>query len=121
MRKGVKIALGTLVGIGVLIGGIVAWQWQNIRALSMAMNYSTEEIAGQIKAEKWSIESVLKDYDLEGVTDFTFEEEEAIRRGEITFEEAMEKLAKRKEEAGPTETKGEAGIIPDASQPAEAN
>ena len=52
MRKGVKIALGTLVGIGVLIGGIVAWQWQNIRALSMAMNYSTEEIAGQIKAEK---------------------------------------------------------------------
>ena len=71
MRKGIRIALGSLAGIGVLISGLAVWQWQNIRALSMAMQHNQEEIAEQIKEEKTSIESVLKDYGLEGITDFT--------------------------------------------------
>ena len=104
MKKSVKIVLGSLAGIGILISGLVVWQWQNIRALSMAMQHSQEEIAEQIKEEKTSIESVLKDYGLEGITDFTFEEEEAIRKGEMTLEQAMEKLEQRKEEVLPNQS-----------------
>ena len=107
MKKSVKIVLGSLAGIGILISGLGVWQWQNIRALSMAMQHSQEEIAEQIKEEKTSIESVLKDYGLEGITDFTFEEEEAIRKGEMTLEQAMEKLEQRKEEVLSNQSKTE--------------
>lgn len=94
-----KITIGILVVVAGLIGGLVVWQWQNIRALSTAMRYSKEELQTQIEDQKASIENTLKDYGLDGIMDFTFEEEEAIRRGEITFEEAMEQLEMRKQEA----------------------
>ena len=115
MKRRTKIILSVIIILLALIVGGVVWQWQNIKALSSAIRYSKEELAVQIEEQKASIDSVLKDYGLEGITDFTFEEEEAIRRGEITFEEALEQLEMRKEEA--LVGSGEVALQEEVSQP----
>lgn len=99
MKKGIKIMLWTLGLLGALVGGVVIWQWQNIKAVSGALRYSKEEIAEQIEVQKMEIETVLKEYGLENIGDFTLEEEEAIRKGTMTFEEALEAKIKREQEA----------------------
>lgn len=99
MKKAIKILLWTLGIFGVLIGGLVIWQWQNIKAVSGALRYSKEEIAEQIEEQKMEIETVLKEYGLENIGDFTLDEEEAIRKGTMTFEEAVEAKIKREQEA----------------------
>lgn len=98
MNKRAKILLGSLCAVAMLIGGMIAWQWQNIKAVTQAIQYSNEELAVKIDEQKTAIETILKDYGLEDVMDFTLEEEEAIRKGEISFEEAMEKLEQRRQE-----------------------
>lgn len=97
MRIGKKILLGLLALIGVVVVGFCLWQWQNIQALTEASRYSKEELVDQIEEQKEEVEKTLESYGLEEViTDFTFEEEEAIRQGEITIEEAVEQLEERK-------------------------
>lgn len=70
----------------------MVWQRNNISAIIDASKYSDEDIHQQITDSKKSIETELEQYNIAGLRDFTLEEEEAIRRGQITVEEAVEKI-----------------------------
>lgn len=99
MKKRTKVILSILLVILLLITGGAIWQWKNLKAVGEAVRYSKEELAARIDEQKASVESTLKEYGLEAVVDFTFEEEEAIRKGEMTYEEAVERLTQRQQEA----------------------
>lgn len=98
MKKRTKCLLGATGICLLLAGGICIWQYQNLKALSEATRYSKEELAIQIDKQKEKVEETLKEYGLEETVDFTFEEEEALRKGELTLEEAVIQLEKRQEE-----------------------
>ena len=60
---------------------LLVWQRENITAVVDATKYSDEDIQQQISDSKKTVESELEQYDVKGLRDFTFEEEEAIRKG----------------------------------------
>lgn len=92
MKKWIKgLGMVTLIlGIGAV--SLVVWQRENIVAVAGGIKYSEEEIAQQIAQSKQNVEEVFSRYDMPSIRDFTLEEEEAIRRGELTAEEAVAKL-----------------------------
>lgn len=99
MKRKTRILLTLTLIFIALIGIGIIWQWQNINTVKQAMYYSREELAIQIDQQKMQVEELLEKYQLEKVMDFSFEEEEAIRKGEITLEEAVAKVRIREEQA----------------------
>lgn len=83
--------VGVVLGIGV---GVSMWQKENIHAAYLAWNYSKEEIALQLTEVKEEGNAVLEAYQIAPIRDFTLEEEEALRSGTLTLDEAMERIKK---------------------------
>lgn len=71
---------------------LAVWQRDNISAVMSGLKYSDEDIQQQIDTSKKDVETELEKYNVSGLRDFTFEEEEAIRKGQLTVEEAVEKI-----------------------------
>ncbi len=97
--KKLKGGLGILIGLGVIVAGLGVWQKENIAAVLKVQKYSEEEIALQIDGQKESVNAALKSYGIEGIKDFSVEEEEEIRSGKLTVEEAMQKMDKQLQDA----------------------
>lgn len=68
------------------------------------LKYSDEDIQQQIDDSKKTVEAELEKYNVSGLRDFTLEEEEAIRKGELTVEEAIERILS---ESGSTQSTGD--------------
>ena len=91
-----------LIILIILIVGAVClfvWQKENINAVYEGLNQSDEDIQQQITDSKKTVEAELEQYNVQGLRDFTFEEEEAIRKGQITVEEAVEKIISESNQA----------------------
>ncbi len=68
------------------------WQKNNIDAVMSAAKYSQDDIQQQIVDSKQDIETELEQHDVVGLRDFTFEEEEQIRKGQLSVEDAMARI-----------------------------
>ena len=101
MKKWQKI---TFVAIGIVLlglGGVALWQRENLQAVYEAMHYNPEELGSQIQSTKQEVERVLEKYDLESIKRLTPEEEEQVKKGELSLEEAVERMMPtRNEEEG---------------------
>lgn len=106
MKKSTKVLLTSLGSIVVLLGAGVIWQWENVDAVIKWQTCSKEELVDQIGSQKKQAQEVLKSYGIEDIEDFTFEEEEEIRQGKLTLEQAMQKYGKKEEIASPEENQG---------------
>ncbi len=93
-HKVLKVVLIILVILIIGIAAFLFYQRDNISAVINSVKYSQEDIQQKINENRTNTENTLKEYDIENLRDFTFEEEEQIRRGEITYEEALEKIMK---------------------------
>lgn len=91
-HKVVKVLLVVLLLLIVCLVAVFISQRQNVDALVKSVQYSEEDIQGQIDSSKDNVAKTLEDYDVGNLRDFTFEEEEMIRKGQITYEEAMNKI-----------------------------
>ena len=95
MKKSKKIGLGIAIVFIVAILSLVIWQWDNIKAIYMGMTYSEEKIESQIGKTK---EKLAEKLEKEGIVDkkiiegFSKEDEEKLKNGEMTVDEAVEKL-----------------------------
>ncbi|MGN1317772.1 MAG: hypothetical protein ACI4VF_02065 [Lachnospirales bacterium] len=67
-------------------------QRDNIGAVMTSVKYSKDDIKQQIDESKGDVEKSLNEYNISNLRDFTFEEEEQIRRGQITYEEALRRI-----------------------------
>lgn len=85
-----------LVVLGIIIVGTAAvavWQRDNIKAFYYFMKAdSKEEISKQIEKEKKEREEIISQYTGVAVRDFTDEEEQKIISGNMTVEEATERI-----------------------------
>lgn len=115
MKKWQKI---TFVAIGMVLlglGGVALWQRENLQAVYEAMYYNPEELGSQIQSTKQEVERVLEKYELESIRRLTPEEEEQVKKGELSLEEAVERMMPtRNEEAGTKEEGLESQDTPEA-------
>lgn len=92
MRRAiVKTVLAVIAVMIVLIGMVAVWQYDNIKALYMSRKYSQEDIRDKMTDAKKLAEEELKKRVNIKVTDITPEDEDKIRTGEMSMEEAAEK------------------------------
>lgn len=96
MKKSLKIVLSVIVILFVLITILMVWQWDNIKAIYMGIAYSDEKIETKIDSTK---EKLGKELEKEGIVvdqkiieGFSKEDEEKLAKGELTVDEAVEKL-----------------------------
>lgn len=71
---------------------LIIWQRENIVSAYKGLTLSSEDIASEIADSKSAAEEALSQYDTPVLRDFTLEEEEMIRKGELTVEEAMTRI-----------------------------
>ena len=97
------------------LGGVALWQRENLQAVYEAMYYNPEELGSQIQSTKQEVERVLEKYELESIRRLTPEEEEQVKKGELSLEEAVERMMPtRNEEAGTKEEGLESQDTPEA-------
>lgn len=116
MKKWQKI---TFIAIGMVLlglGGVALWQRENLQAVYEAMHYNPEELGSQIQSTKQEVERVLEKYDLESIRRLTPEEEEQVKKGELSLEEAVERMmpTRNEEEVGAKEEGVESQDTPEA-------
>ncbi len=107
----------TLIAVVAVIAGIFAYkQRENIKALIDSRTYSSEEISNRITESKQQVQEAISVYDLPITRDFTLEEEEKLRKGELSAEEAMKLIM------APSTTDGTGTASADnASSPEQSN
>lgn len=87
-----KFLFAVLIVAVVAVMGVVVWQKDNITAVYDGLKESDTDIQLEIADSKKNVEKELEQYNVEGLRDFTFEEEEAIRKGQITVDDAIQKI-----------------------------
>lgn len=97
MKKGFKVTLAILGCSLLLVGGVAFWQRQNIKVAWSGLTTSPEQLQKDMEEVKTKVKDALTSYKLQGVRDLTVEEEEKLRTGEITLEEAVALMVPGKE------------------------
>ena len=109
MKKFLKV-LGIIILILLLLLALLAWwQWDNIRAIKRAMDYTSDEIEQLIGDNEKRMDDIIDSSPDVHVRRPTEDEREALAADKITVEELAERLAedgKKKDTAG-TEEKDE--------------
>lgn len=113
MKKFKKILAIVLLIFVVAIGCLAVWQRGNIASLITSVKFSKDELAEKIDSNKKKTDELVSQYSENAIRDFTHEEEEQIRRGEITPEQALEKII--------SEAKGVGGFSAAPSSPIKEN
>lgn len=91
-HKLLKILLGVVIVFVLLCVALAVWQRENITAVIKASRYSSAEIADEISASKANTQKEIEKYDIPIKRDFTLEEEEALRNGTMSVDEAVSLL-----------------------------
>lgn len=94
MKKAKKVILGFICILIVTIVFVGFWQRNNVVVVVDSFAYSGEELTDKIDQNKKELEESLAEYAPGIGRDFTQEEEEQIRTGELSPQEAVEKLLK---------------------------
>ena len=115
-HMGLKILLGLIVLIIVVIIALAVWQRDNISAFLKAQQETQESIAEEISASKANTQKEIEKYNIPIKRDFTLEEEEAIRQGTLSVEEAVSRILGTSSDTGEqsAETSGETAGTADA-------
>jgi len=74
------------------------WQKNNIMSVATALRYSKQELTEKINKNKRVAEIQVEEHGGSVIRDFSHEEEEEIRRGETTPEEALKLLNEQNDE-----------------------
>ncbi|MBE7032061.1 MAG: hypothetical protein E7401_03755 [Ruminococcaceae bacterium] len=95
MKKITKVFLGILTVFITLIFAFGVWQWNNIVAVYKTVTTTQEQLENEINKNKQALEEELNQKYSTIVRDFSAEDERQIIKGEITVEQAVEKLNDR--------------------------
>ncbi|MBQ9518698.1 MAG: hypothetical protein IJR59_02250, partial [Firmicutes bacterium] len=98
-----KVLLTLIVSAALIVGVFAYKQRENIKAFVESRTHTSEELSARITESKQQVQDAISVYDLPITRDFTLEEEEKIRKGELSVEDAM-KLITVSEKAEKTDT-----------------
>ncbi|MDP4133288.1 MAG: hypothetical protein Q8882_04660 [Bacillota bacterium] len=100
MKKKHKIKSLIFIGIALLIFSLCVWQRENLKALYIYLTNDKEALSMQIEENKNDLEQNLQKYSPSITRDFTLEEEEKIKSGELSVDDAMAEITKKSEGSG---------------------
>ena len=89
---GLKVFLVILFFLILVCVAIAVTQRDNISAVIDASKYSKVDIQKQMDDTKTEVQKTLEEYNVPAIRDFTPQEEEDIRKGKITADEAIAKI-----------------------------
>ena len=91
--KYINRILGGLFAVIFLgLAGVIWWQWDNLRALKQAIEYSSEELEQQLQENQQLIQDAVNAAPEVVIRDVTEEEREALKDGTLTQEELIDRL-----------------------------
>ena len=97
MRTWKKIVCGVLLAAVLGIGGLVAWQWNNISAALSFVRFSQEELEEKLVDNDQVIKDAMDANSSVTVRDVTDEERNALKDGTMTPEELAQSLLQKQE------------------------
>lgn len=112
-RWGVWIALIITAVLLCTVAGVAYWQKNNIAALVNFMRYDETQLEEKMVESKKTVDEVVQSYEIDDLRDLTPEEEEKLREGKITVEEAFALMREPKTPEADTPPKSTAS--PEAS------
>ncbi len=92
MKKWKKVLIVVLIVFIASVGAVAVWQRNNLTAIIKTMTNTDEEIAQQLNETKQKLEGDLKEKYPSIVSDFSAEDEKKIMKGEMSVDDAVEKL-----------------------------
>jgi propanediol dehydratase large subunit len=92
LGKIVKVFLCLLLVLVIAVAALCYWQRDNISAFMKSRNSTSEDIAEEMSVSKAKTNEEIEKYNVPIKRDFTVEEEEQIRKGELSVEEAVSRL-----------------------------
>lgn len=92
MKRWQKISGSIGIGLIVLGVGVGVWQKDYLASVYKGIRYAQTDIEVQVTSTKEDVSRALEDYNLGHIRDLTVEEEEQIRKGELSVEEAVERI-----------------------------
>lgn len=105
-RKGIRVLLIVLACIAAVAAAVAIWQADNIKAVINSFRYTEEELSEMIDKNQEELQKEIKEkYNVDEV--LSKEDEEKIISGEITVEEAVEKIKQETAEKAEPEKKTE--------------
>ncbi len=91
-HKLLKIFLCLVLMLVIAVAALAVWQRENIGAFIKAQNTTQEDIAEEISASKANTQKEIEKYNIPIKRDFTLEEEEEIRKGTLSVEDAVRQI-----------------------------
>lgn len=91
-RKLLKVFMGVIAVVAVSAAGLAYWQRDNITAVVKSQTSSKEDIAEEIAQSKAKTQKAIEEYKVPIKRDFTLEEEEEIRKGTLSVEDAVKRI-----------------------------
>ncbi len=98
-----KVILTLVLAFALVVCVFAYKQRENIKAFIESRTQTSEQLSARITESKQQVQDAISVYDLPIKRDFTLEEEEKIRKGELSVEDAM-KLITVSETAENTDT-----------------
>lgn len=92
MKKMKKILCGALAVLVVSAAGLICWQWENVKAVKNALQYSQEELEEQLQANQQVIQDAVNAAPEVTIRDVTEEERAALKDGTLTQQELIDRL-----------------------------
>lgn len=92
MKTWKKVLLGILLVLLLTIGAFAVWQRNNIKSVVSAATHTSEELAQQIADNDNQIQEAINAQTDVTVRDMTDEEKDALRSGELTVDELVERM-----------------------------
>ncbi len=91
-HKLLKIILCIILLFVAAVSALAIWQRDNINAVIKAQSSTKEQLAEEINASKANTQKEIEKYNIPVKRDFTLEEEEQIRKGTLSVEEAVARI-----------------------------
>jgi len=120
MKKINRILCGIFVLLFLGISGVIWWQWDNLKALRQAMQYSSAELEQQLQENEQLIKDAVDAAPEIVIRDVTEEERQALKEGTITEEELIDRLVSPAPPAlpeGQSKPEGESPAAPPTAPP----
>jgi len=110
-----RILFGAFTVLFLCVAGMIWWQWDNLRALKQAMDYSSQELEQQMQENQQLIQDAVNAAPEIVVRDLTEEERQALRDGLLSQEELIDRLTNPQR---PTQSESEPqspAVVPDGA------
>ena len=101
MKRSTKISLKIISVLIVVIGIIAIYQWDNIEAICIAKTHTREEIQGMIDKDTEMGKDIIPDLNVRELTD---DERVAIKNGDLSSDDALDKILETENNSPPNET-----------------